>query len=112
MTIEVKKLFYDIIEAGKDIKDFTGDLNYSEFDRSKIIKASVERKFEIIGEAINRINHFDPNIAQKISDFKQIIDFRNIIAHGYDIVDSELLWEAVKTHLPQLLDEVNDLMEE
>ena len=42
---------------------------------------------------------------------KRIIGFRNVIAHGYDIVDPELVWDAVQNHLPHLKIQVKQLLE-
>ncbi len=42
----------------------------------------------------------------------QIISFRNVLAHGYDAVVDQRVWQAVTTEVPILLVEVRGLMEE
>jgi len=32
-----------------------------------------------------------------------VIDFRNVLAHGYDIVDARLVFDLARTRLPSLL---------
>ena len=44
------------------------------------LEAAVERKFEIIGEALNRIKTEEPIILDKIRGYRSIISFRNILA--------------------------------
>ncbi len=73
-------------------------------------QAAVERKFEIIGEALNRISGSDAAILQRISDYQRIIGFRNVISHGYDVVDLEIVWDAVRNYLPVLIREVEELL--
>lgn len=48
----------------------------------------MERNFEIIGEAMRRLANEDPETAAEISDHRRIIAFRNILIHGYDLVDT------------------------
>jgi len=75
-----------------------------------MVQAAVERKFEVIGEALNRIKKLDKSILHSISDHQRIIAFRNIIVHGYDVIDSEIVWDAVKNYLPKLEGEVKKLL--
>jgi len=76
---------------------------------SLITQRAVERDFEIIGEALNRIRHTDNEILNRISESRRIIEFRNILIHGYDVVDESIVWNAVTGHLPILIAEIRDL---
>ena len=70
----------------------------------------MERNFEIIGEALNRIGRIDPETAERIGDNQRIIGFRNILIHGYDVVDYEVVWLIVRDNVPGLLEKVNYLL--
>lgn len=106
MKHEIKKLLFDINEASNDIENFVQGNEYFEFENSRLLQAAVERKFEIIGEALNRIKSIDSEFIENITDYRRIIGFRNIIAHGYDIIECEVVWAAIKNHLPILKQEV------
>ncbi len=106
MRHEIKKLLFDIHEAANDIENFVEGIEFSQFRSNKLLQAAVERKFEIIGEALNRIKAIDSEFIENIKDYRRIIGFRNIIAHGYDIIEFEVVWAAVKTHLPILKQDV------
>lgn len=67
-----------------------------------------EREFEIIGEAMNKLEGLDPSI--RISSKKQIISMRNRVIHGYDKIDDEIIWGVIIKHLPLLKSEVSDLL--
>ena len=75
-----------------------------------MIQAAVERKFEIIGEALNRLSRDDDDTLAEIRDYQRIIGFRNILAHGYDAIDQHLVRDAVKNHLTPLSEDVERLM--
>lgn len=48
----------------------------------KMLRRAVEREFEIIGEAMGRIEKLDSSL--NISSKKLIINMRNRVIHGYD----------------------------
>jgi uncharacterized protein with HEPN domain len=46
----------------------------------------------------------------KSIDDRQIIAFRNILIHGYDLVDHALVWSTIETQVPALLRDVEGLL--
>jgi uncharacterized protein with HEPN domain len=62
----------------------------------------VERQFEIVGEALNQLSRTAPDLAAQVPDSARIIAFRNILIHGYAIVDDEIVWRATQENLPAL----------
>ncbi len=111
MNDEVRKLLYDIMLASEDIINFTNGLDYSDYLENKMVQRAVEREFEIIGEALNRIKRVSSKIMENISEHDRIIGFRNILTHGYDVIDEKLVWDAVTRHLPILQKEIRKLLE-
>jgi uncharacterized protein with HEPN domain len=69
-------------------------------------QAALERKFEILGEALNRAEQFDPELGDRLPELRRIIGMRNRIIHGYDAVDEEILWDAVQFKIPLLSEQV------
>ena len=78
---------WDIREAGGRIGEFVRDIDFNRFSQSALIQAAVERQFEIIGEALNQLSKIEPDILEKIPDARRIIAFRNILIHGYAVLD-------------------------
>ena len=72
----------------------------------------MEREFEIIGEALSRLDRIDSSSATRISELRRIVDFRNRIIHGYHTVDDTVVWGIIERHLPQLVKEASSLLEE
>jgi uncharacterized protein with HEPN domain len=76
----------------------------------EVLRTLVERKFEIIGEALNRLIKSDPSAAEQIPESRQIISFRNLLIHGYDVIDEEVVWKIVRQDLPILKSRVEALL--
>ena len=38
------------------------------------------------------------------------MEFRNVLVHGYDVVDAEQVWAAVTDDLTRLIDSIEDLL--
>ena len=74
------------------------------------MRSGVERQFQIIGEAIRQLARVDPAMAERIPEFRNIIAFRNIIVHGYALLDDALVWRAVEEELPVLHIALVDLL--
>ena len=109
MEIEIKKFLYDIQEAIGSIEDYLGEKrDFRVYMADKMLRRAVEREFEIIGEAMSRINKLDPDIA--ISSKKLIISMRNRVIHGYDKIDNEIIWGAIVRHLPKLKTEIENFL--
>jgi len=77
----------------------------------RFFRRAVEREFEIIGEALKRIDRLDPPTAARISELRRIVDFRNRIIHGYDTVDDAVVWGIVEKRLPLLIKDVVGLLD-
>lgn len=105
-----KKHLFDIQQAIQSIVTYTQDLDKAAYLADQMIQAAVERKFEIIGEALNRLSRDDDDTLAEIRDYQRIIGFRNILAHGYDAIDQQLVWDAVQNHLTPLSEDVERLM--
>lgn len=110
MRDEALKLLTDILEALTEIDAFTAGVDLAGYESDSLRRAAVERKFEIIGEACNRLSLRDEEIFEKITHAPQIIGFRNRLIHGYDAVDHAIVWDVVKTKLPLLRDEIDSLL--
>jgi uncharacterized protein with HEPN domain len=102
MENDVRTLLFDIVESSTLIEDFVAEINFEQYFKSAKTKAAVERHFINIGEALNRIKQIDDSTFGQIDQAPQIIGFRNVLVHGYDVVSDELVWGIVKEKLPVL----------
>ena len=98
MELEVKKLVYDLDQAIDLIINFTAGKRLADYQGDVLLRSAVERQFEIIEEALNRLKRVDPSLLTRISDYGRIIGFRNVLAHGYDIISDEIVWDIVESY--------------
>lgn len=110
MQLESAKYLEDIRQAGRTVLEGTAGRTLDDYLRDKFLRLAVERCFEIMGEALHRLDERDHETASGITDFKRIIGFRNVLIHGYSIVNHERVWRIVEDDLPTLLDEVEALL--
>ena len=98
-----------MMKAAMEIEEFVGEKkNFKRFQRSAMLRAAVERKLEIIGEAMNEALKLEKDLP--VTNARKIVDTRNKLIHGYDEIDMTLVWEIVVKHLPLLRAEVQVLL--
>ena len=112
MRPEACKYLYDICRAVKLLTDFTAGKAFADYQRDAMLRAAVERQFEVVGEATARLARVDEALVARISDYRRIIAFRNILIHGYADVDDRLVWDVVEAKLPVLRGDVERLLRE
>jgi uncharacterized protein with HEPN domain len=112
MRAEEKKLLLDVSEACQSIEQRCAGHTFEEYIADRWFRRAVEREFEIIGEALNRLDRLAPAVAARITSLRHIVDFRNRIIHGYDSVDDVIVWRTIQHHLPALKAEVERLLGE
>jgi uncharacterized protein with HEPN domain len=109
---EAQPLLWHAHEAADVIAAITDGKSFAEFDADIVIRSAVERQFEIIGEALGRLAQIDPETAARIPDLPQIVAFRNILIHGYAVIDRARVWRAVEADLPGLRTVLARLLDE
>ncbi|MGD1064242.1 MAG: HepT-like ribonuclease domain-containing protein [Terracidiphilus sp.] len=112
MQREPKAYLWDIANASASIHTFISGKDLNVYLRDEILRAAVERKFGIIGEALAQLLQHFPNYRDRITLPSEIVAFRNQIIHGYATVRDDIVWEIVQVYLPQLQEEVAKLLEE
>lgn len=100
----------DVLDAITEMEGYFEDypMQYEVFEADFLRRSAVERKVEIMGEAINRIFKIDSNFM--LPNAKDIINTRNRVIHGYDSVTPEFLWGLVIKHIPKLKVEIEQLL--
>lgn len=77
MHRDPRAFLWDVREAAQAIQSFTAALDANAYVNNELVQAAVERKFEVIGEALNQLAKLDAPLAARIPDVPQIVAFRN-----------------------------------
>ena len=96
------KLLYDIERAAQRVLEFVSGKTREQYQADVMLRSAVERQFEIIGEATNRLSKANPVLAKQIDQYPQIISFRNQLIHGYDTISNNTVWDIIQTDIPAL----------
>jgi uncharacterized protein with HEPN domain len=100
---------WDMIQAIREIQEFTASLSYEDYLENRLVQRAVERNFEILGEASRRLSD-DFRTTHSDIDWRRIIGLRNILAHQYELIRQEILWDIITTLLPSLLNQIEILL--
>ena len=73
---------------------------------------AAERLLEIIGEALKVAIHTDWKHVEETVEFRHAISLRNRIAHDYDGIDDEIIWDAARENVPALKRQIEALLEQ
>jgi uncharacterized protein with HEPN domain len=111
MRLELAKYLFDMQHAAASLAAFIQGRTWSDYESNAMLRAAVERQFEIIGEALAQLAKRDPDMAARISEYQRVIAFRNVLIHGYAEVDDRLVWDLSQTRLPKLRQQVDELLQ-
>ncbi|MSQ10054.1 MAG: DUF86 domain-containing protein [Dehalococcoidia bacterium] len=107
-----RKYVWDALQSAKLARQFTAGRSFEHYAHDEFLQAAVERKLEIVGEALLQLSRADPVFAARIPELRAIVAFRNVLAHGYEAVDTERVWKVLTADLPPLMVVLQALLDE
>jgi len=85
----------DILEMGAEIESFIAGMSFANFQQDPKTVKAVLYNLSIIGEAASQL----------------LRAIRNVIIHEYFRVNLNIIWETIKTDLPPLMNQLQELLE-
>lgn len=110
MNRETSKRLHEALSAGREIQQYVATTTRAQFMEDRSLELIFERLFEIVGEAMSQAEDADSSLRQRIPELGDIVGMRNRIAHGYDVVDNELIWSTAVDEIPDLCRTLEDLL--
>lgn len=111
MKTEIPVILDDIRRSMEFARSFISIITYDEFQNDEKTQYAVIRCLEVIGEAMKRLpqdfRDRHPNVP-----WKMMTGMRDRLIHGYDVVDSDLVWIAVSKSIPPVLKEISSLIDQ
>ena len=111
MERDANAFLWDVQQAITAIQQFTKGMDSTSYADNGLVRSAVERQFEIIGEALNRLSKIAPDLSKEIPNLREIVGFRNILIHGYDSVDADRVWKIVVEMAPDLKQVVSAILD-
>lgn len=102
-----------MIEAIDRIQRYVKNMSDTNFLDDEKTQDAVIRNFEVIGEAARNIERYHAEFAAAHQEIPWTIVYtmRNRVAHGYFQVDLELVWKTIHTNLPELREQIRNLLD-
>jgi uncharacterized protein with HEPN domain len=91
----------DILESIGHIEQFIVGMDFDSYRGDEKTKAAVERKIQILTEAVIRLETDGPDEYPDI-DWKGYRGLGNFLRHSYHRIDDQIVWNTVKEDIPSL----------
>jgi uncharacterized protein with HEPN domain len=108
---DVRVHLYDVLSAAEAIASFIDGRSAADYRRDLLLRSAVERQFEVLGEALSRAMRAEPLLQERLPAARRAVDFRNVIAHGYDVLSAATVWDIARNELPALVRDVREELE-
>lgn len=100
MQPDAPAVLWDARRASARILEFVDDRSWDDYQRDILLRSAVERQFQIVGEALNRLGKTDPDLVGQVPDLRRTVAFRNVLVHAYAQIDDSLVWEVATQRVP------------
>ena len=109
MTKSSTVYLHHILDCISRIRSFTADVDEQAFLKNFLIQDAVIRNFEVIGEAVKKV---DSAIRRKYPDipWKNIAGMRDKLIHDYMGVDVQAVWGVVEDILPNFEQQIKEII--
>ena len=99
----------DMLEAALAVGRFLAGKTLEQYQQDELLRAAVERKVEIIGEAARRLSQPFTD-AHPAIPWRRIMGTRHVLAHDYDTVDHTIVWRIATVYVPELVVQIEPLL--
>lgn len=99
----------DILEAIEKVQDYVKAIDIEDFAQSPMTVDAVMRNLEIIGEAVTQIPDEIKNKHTEVP-WRDIQDFRIVVAHKYWKINIERIWDIVENKLEVLKEQIQAIL--
>lgn len=111
MRRDARAYLWDVQNAADAIAEFVKGISEESYTNDAMRKSAVERQLEIIGEALNQLSAVDAELAKQIPELRQAVGLRNVLIHGYAVIDDFLIWHTVCSDIPALRKHIANILE-
>ena len=102
---------HHIHDYGREALEMVEGRSRRDLDTDRMFELALVRLVEVVGEASSRV---PTSFRARYSDvpWRQAVDLRNRLIHGYDQVDYDIVWDIIQTHLPEMVARMEEILVE
>jgi uncharacterized protein with HEPN domain len=98
----------DILSYARRLQGHVEGAAYEEFSTEAWMQDASFRCLEVIGEIVKRLTPAF-RAAHPTIPWARVSGFRDVLAHGYDILDHELCWKIIQENVPALMAKLEEI---
>ncbi|HSM82538.1 MAG TPA: DUF86 domain-containing protein [Nodosilinea sp.] len=100
-----------MLQAAREILSFAEGFDRVGLEGDRRTCSAILYEIIVIGEAANRLSsEFKAHYAH--IPWQSIVGMRNILAHHYDQVDTDIIWDAARMDIPELIAMLEPLLDQ
>lgn len=96
-------------DHAREAMELLGGTPREELAQSRVVQLALMQLLEIVGEAANRVS---PETRKRLVGlpWRDMVNMRNRIIHGYDTVKVAILWDTVQDDLPDIVAALDEFL--
>ena len=106
---DARKLLTDMASYARDGVNCLDGVDEAAFMKNRTVQLAVTRAIEVVGEAAKRLGP-DFHASHPELPWREIIRMRDLLAHGYDVIELERIWGTATKDLPTLMTQVERIL--
>ena len=112
MNAKVKSILEHMLEDAEDVVTFSKTVgSLDKLRKDSLVKKGIIMSLLNIGELASRLpKEFTDEYSQ--IPWRSMVGMRNFAAHGYHIMNLEIVWDTAQTSIPDLIDFITRMLEE
>lgn len=110
MDSDANDALIQLVDLGSEVNYFTELRNTERPDIERMRYLAIERLLEMMGEALKRALAAEPSLSKEIPNLNRIRGMRNRLAHEYDAIKFDIVWDAAEIHVPVLVEKVSEIL--
>ena len=93
---------HQMLEHAREAMEFVRGRSRAELESDRVLQLALAHLLLIVGEAATRVSPAGRVRFPEIP-WSEAIGTRNFMAHGYDRMDYDVIWDTIAEHFPALV---------
>ena len=99
-----------MLDHAQEAVDLPGQMTDQDLRESRVIQLALTRLIEIVGEAASSVPQEQRDRYPQLP-WREAVGMRNVLAHGYDVVEYSIIWDTVRSSLPTLIAQLHQILD-